>query len=230
MSAAMLGDPVSEDLTARARLRDAAIRIFGDKGVEAATIREIARAAGVSGGLVRHHFGSKDDLRAACDAYALTQLVRIKEQAVLEGRIASPGFMSSAQPAVLLLFRYFARSMADGSPAADSMFDEMVELAEDWLAEHHQGQMHDPRAYAALLIAMELGALTLREQLSRALGADILESEGHVRLVRAKVDFYSQPLLDPELADQAHATLDHLQQTPSATRRRKQPTRMKAER
>ena len=110
------------------------------------------------------------------------------------------------------------------------MFDEMVELAEDWLAEHHEGKVHDLRAYAALLIAMELGALTLREQLSRALGADILEAEGHLRLVRAKVDFYSQPLLNPELAGQAHAMLDHLQQRPPATRTRKRPTRKKAER
>ena len=72
----------AEDLTARARIRDAALRLFAERGMDGATIRDIARAAGVSAGLVRHHFGSKDGLRAACDSYALDQIMRIKEQAV----------------------------------------------------------------------------------------------------------------------------------------------------
>jgi len=59
---------------------------------------------------------------------------------------------------------------------------------------------------------MELGALVLREQLSRALGADILSPAGHLRLARAKLDFYSRPLLSPELAEKGHAALDELQQ------------------
>ncbi len=200
-----------EDLTARARIREAALRLFAERGVEGTTIREIASAAGVSGGLVRHHFGSKDDLRAACDTYALNQLLHIKEQAVLEGQLSSPGFMSAAQPVMLTILKYFARSLIDGSPAADSMFDQMVELSEEWLAEHHDGEWRDPHAHAALIMAMELGALAMRAQLSRALGSDILEPEGHVRWLQAKVDFYSQPLLSPELAAQAHRSLDDLE-------------------
>ncbi len=200
----------AEDLTARARIRDAALRLFGERGVEGTTIRDIASAAGVSGGLVRHHFGSKDDLRAACDAYALSQLMRIKEQAVLEGQLANPAFMSAAQPVMLTFFKYFARSMVDGSPAADAMFDQMVELSEQWLIEHYDGEIRDPHAHAALLIAMEMGALAMRSQLSRALGADILEPEGNVRWLHARVDFYAQPLVSSELAAQAHESLDAL--------------------
>ena len=105
--------------------------------------------------------------------------------------------MSSAQPALLVMMRYFARSMLDSSSVADAMFSEMVGLAKRWLEEHNPGQMSDPPAYAALLVAMELGALVLREQLSRALGADIFGPEGHLRLARAKLDFYSKPLLGP---------------------------------
>ena len=203
-------EPALEDLTARARIRDAALRLFGERGVEGTTIRDIARAAGVSGGLVRHHFGSKEDLRTACDAYALRHLVEIKEQAILEGQIANPGFMASAQPAVFGILQYFARSMADGSPAASAMFDEMVELTEQWLAEHSEVQIHDRRAHAAVLVAMELGALMLRDQLSRVLGADILIPDGNLRFLRARVDFYSQPLLTADVATQVHHTLDQL--------------------
>ena len=154
MAASAAGERSAEDLTARARIRDAALALFAERGMDGATIRDIAKAAGVSGGLVRHHFGSKDDLRAACDSYALDQLMQIKEQAVLDGQLANPSFMSAAHPTVLLLYRYLARSLVDGSPAAAAMFDEMVELGEAWLATHNPGQMADPRGYSAVLVAM----------------------------------------------------------------------------
>ena len=206
-----VAERAEEDLTARARIRDAALRLFADRGVGGATIRDIARAAGVSGGLVRHHFGSKDGLRAACDSYALDQIMRIKEQAVLDGQISSVGFMSAAQPTMLLTLRYFARSLVDGTPAAASMFDEMVELSAAWLAQHHPGEISDPRGFAAIFVAMETGLLAMRDQLSRSLGADIFSPAGHLRMSRAKIDFYSQPLLSPDLAAQARATIDALQ-------------------
>lgn len=91
--ASALGGTSFEDLTARARIRDAAIQLFAERGIEDVTIRDIASAAGVSSGLVRHHFGSKDDLRAACDSHVLSQMMGLKEQAVLEGQLADAGFI-----------------------------------------------------------------------------------------------------------------------------------------
>jgi len=200
-----------DDLTARARIREAALTLFAERGIQGTTIRDIARAAGVSGGLVRHHFGAKDDLRDACDSYALDRLMRLKEQAVLEGQVANPGFLSAVHPSVLLLYRYLARSMLDGSAAAEAMFDEMVDLGERWFAAFNPGQFGDPRAVSALLVAMELGALSMKEQLSRALGMDVLSPEGHLRLLRAKIDFFSRPLLSSGTAAQARAAVDKLQ-------------------
>jgi AcrR family transcriptional regulator len=209
--ASAAGERSAEDLTARARIRDAALRLFAERGLDGTTIRDIAREAGVSGGLIRHHFGSKDGLRSACDSYALDQMMRIKEQAVLEGQLGNPAFMSAAHPTVLLTLRYLARSLVDGSPAAAAMYGEMVALGEDWLARHHAGQVTDPHGYAAVLVAMQSGLLMMHGQLSRWLGADIFTAEGHLRLTAAMIDFYSQPLLSPELAEQARATVRHLQ-------------------
>lgn len=206
-----VGDPRFEDLTARARIRDAALRLFAERGIDGASIRDIAKAAGVSGGLVRHHFGSKEGLRDACDAYALDRLLRIKEQAVLDGQLANPGFLPATHPTILLLYRYLARGMVDGSKAAASMFDDMVELAEQWLARHEPGHSQDPRAYAAVLVAMQTGLLALHEHLSRALGMDILAPEGHLRMSRALIDFYSSPLMSPELAAQARAAFERVE-------------------
>ena len=219
MVASAAGDRSAEDLTARARIRDAALRLFAERGLDGTTIRDIAKEAGVSGGLIRHHFGSKDDLRSACDVYALDQMMRIKKQAVLEGQLSNPAFMSAAHPTVLLTLRYLARSLMDGSPAAAAMYDEMVALGEEWLTRYHADQVSDPHAYSAVLVAMQSGLLMMHSQLSRWLGADIFTAEGHLRLTAAMIDFYSQPLLSPELADQARATVAHLQGAQPATER-----------
>jgi AcrR family transcriptional regulator len=212
-----VGERAAEDLTARARIRDAALRLFAERGMDGATIRDIARAAGVSGGLVRHHFGSKDGLREACDAYALDQIMRIKEQALLEGQLGNMGFMSAAHPTILLTYRYFARSLVDGTPAAAAMFDTMVDLAEAWLAQHHPGEIADRRGFAAVLIAMETGAMAMHRELSRSLGADVFTPAGNLLLARARIDFYSQPLLSPDVAAQARAAIEYLQARQPAT-------------
>ena len=72
----------ADDLTARARIRDAALRQFGEQGFERTTIRGIAATAGVSPALVRHHFGSKDALRDAVDEHVLTEIRRINDECV----------------------------------------------------------------------------------------------------------------------------------------------------
>src|SRR2546423_15267855 len=57
------------DLTSKAVIRNAALRLFAERGHDAVSVRGIAAAAGVSPALVVHHFGSKDGLRAAVDEH-----------------------------------------------------------------------------------------------------------------------------------------------------------------
>jgi TetR/AcrR family transcriptional regulator, regulator of cefoperazone and chloramphenicol sensitivity len=211
VAALPVGDPRFEDLTARARIRDAALRLFAERGTGGATVRDIARAAGVSAGLLRHHFGSKDALRDACDAYAVERIMQIKEQMVLDGRLADLGFMASIHPTVLSLYQYLARSLLDGSKAAEAVFDEMVDIGEHWLERLYPHHGTDRRAYAAVLVAMQIGMLGMHTHLSRALGADILTPEGHLRMTRGALDLHANTLMTPEQAAQAYAALDHLQ-------------------
>ncbi len=72
-----------DDLTARARIRDSAIVYFGRHGFRTATVRAIAADADVSPALVIHHFGSKDGLREACDAY-VTDLMEVMTREAAE--------------------------------------------------------------------------------------------------------------------------------------------------
>jgi signal transduction histidine kinase len=56
-----------QDLTGRARIREAAMALFAARGVEATSLRAVAREADVSPALVVHHFGSKQGLAEAVD-------------------------------------------------------------------------------------------------------------------------------------------------------------------
>lgn len=71
----------SADLTAAARIRDAAIEQFGEQGFGVG-LRTIAEAAGVSAALVIHHFGSKEGLRKACDDYIAEEIRNSKSEAL----------------------------------------------------------------------------------------------------------------------------------------------------
>jgi len=205
-------DRSSDDLTARARIRDAAIQLFAERGIAAATIRDIAQAAGVSSGLVRHHFGSKEALRDVCDAYAKERLDRLREEVFSDGHLADPGFLVARHPTMRLLQRYLLQSMMDGSPAAGAMFAKMVELGEEWFAKMDL-PIRDIRAYSAVVCAMQMGVYLMQDQLSQVLGVDMDTTEGYVRVNHGIVDAAAHAMLTREQADQLHTAMDRLLET-----------------
>jgi AcrR family transcriptional regulator len=197
-----------EDLTARARIRDAAITLFAERGIGPATIRDIAQAAGVSSGLVRHHFGSKDGLRRACDDYAMAELTRIRTRIFDDGHFQDQSFLGAVHPAAMQLQRYLVRSTLDSPASTSAMFARMVEVGEEWL--DGQGiHVEDQRAYAAVLVAMQMGMFLMADQLSAALGTDVTKPAGHLRMLRGAIEVFTHPLLaDQEAA--VRAALDKL--------------------
>lgn len=75
---------MSEDLSARERLRDAGLRQFAAHGYEGTNLRAIAAEAGVTVGLIRHHFGSKEGLRDAVERWVVGRFAAAIESADLE--------------------------------------------------------------------------------------------------------------------------------------------------
>ncbi|GAA3617792.1 TetR/AcrR family transcriptional regulator [Nonomuraea rosea] len=201
--------PDPEDLTARARIRDAAMWHFGEHGFERATIRGIAETAGVSLGLVRHHFGSKEALREACDEHLMKTVHRLHEQAeTADGGLNPVAAMGPYQ-------RYLARSLADGWAAP--LFDEMVRIGERWLEEADKRRPDPPdvdaRSRSAVIAAMALSVAVLSPHVSRGLGVDVATPEGETKLLRVLLDVYSHPVLTPEEAAAARAALDRSRAT-----------------
>ena len=187
------GDRPRQDLTARARIRDAALEQFAEHGFEGATIRGIAEAAGVSPGLVQHHFGSKAGLRRACDD-AVLELVRRKLRATQDGEITNPGFLAALYAAGRPLVRYLARAAVERSPAAATLLDEIVAGTEAFLTmtwpERFLRGSRRTRDAAAVLVAQSTGSLVLHEHLARQMGLDPATDVLSPRIGLAQLDVY----------------------------------------
>lgn len=52
----------SKDIIKKEKIIDAAVKVFLQKGFEKATVREIAREAGITTGAIYHHYRNKDEL------------------------------------------------------------------------------------------------------------------------------------------------------------------------
>ncbi len=189
------GGVAFEDLTARARIREAALKHFAEQGYALSTIRDIAQTAGVSPGLLRHHYGSKDDLRKACDEYVVETLHRVNAQL-----FDDPTISASTQQVSKQFGSYIARSLVDGSPTIGTIFDETVTITEQWLARADGARCDTPtidrRIRAALVTAMKVGIPLLHEHVSRALGVDMFSPDGERLVALGLLDIYSHKLID----------------------------------
>ena len=208
-----------EDLTARARIRDAALWHFAEEGFSRATIRDIAATAGVSPGLVRHHFGSKEGLRDACDEAVSQTLRAVNDEAFAGSQSGDLGAAAISRRALRPYQSYISRALVDGSPSVALLFDELVSMTEQWLIQADNDRpdppMGDRRTRAALIIAMTLGIPLLHGHISRAAGTDIRDDDGERRVAVALLDLYSHPLVTPDLAATARAAYESPPPTPA---------------
>lgn len=194
----------TEDLTAVARIRDAALARFPADGFEATTVRALAEDARVSPALIVHHFGSKEGLRRACDAHVVEQIRTIKGDAIAERTMADSGFLSGAFRVAPPLMRYLGWALTSGSTEAAELFDEMVEESTRLLAmAEEQGYVRptdDPRARAAVMLSMQLGGLILADHLKRVVGVNPFTAEGVIRLSRMMLEIFTGGVFEPETA------------------------------
>jgi len=132
------------------KVQGAAIALFARHGFAATNMRDVAREAGISTGLIYRHYATKDELFAALAAQATDGLRRVVER-----------FESEGSPAELL--GEFAREFVDDiarvegsaefmlimnqafvsrrrSPQIDALLDQHLELADATVALIRRGQ------------------------------------------------------------------------------------------
>jgi len=144
----------SDDRTAIARIRDAAIEQYGQHGFNVG-LRTIAESAGVSAALVIHHFGSKVGLRKACDDYIAEEIREAKSESLQTSDPAAWLAQMAEIDSYAPMMAYLVRSMQSGSELAKSFWRRMIENAEQYMEEGVQSGLlkpsRDPRARAKYL-------------------------------------------------------------------------------
>ena len=121
----------------RTALLAAAIEVVGEKGLRGLTYREVARVAGVTHGLVAHHFGTRQELIRATLDHAVglgTDMVHFSGSEAadfawddLSERI------SEAEGLVAFQFELFLEARRDPRllPSARAMYDSYIDLVHD---------------------------------------------------------------------------------------------------
>ncbi|MEM7218255.1 MAG: helix-turn-helix domain-containing protein [Pseudomonadota bacterium] len=143
----------------RARLLDAGRHLFLMQGFEGTTTLSIARRAGVSEGILFHHFGSKrglfealasDFATAAADATMPAETDEMTEESVVRAAFD----FADAQPALYDLFSRRAADNEDTSALnADIVIDKIRANLELGIAAG-QARAGDPRIMAELQFAL----------------------------------------------------------------------------
>jgi AcrR family transcriptional regulator len=182
----------------REQIVERAMRLFGERGVDATSLREVAREAGVSPALIVHHFGGKDGLVAAADEAALRAFGEAYRQGDEGGPAPDLLRRRAEQTAAVMRDRpevcaYLGRAMVEATPGAARLFGLMVSggRAEvDRLAAEGAVRDDADRVWATLqhffLIWAPLSFRRLLE--AEALEGSLLDEENLGRWVEANVE------------------------------------------
>ncbi len=166
-----------DDLTARARLRDAAIALVS-RG-EKPTARSIAAEAGVSIGLIRHHFGTMEGLLLACDEHVATLIRDAKNDAI---RGAIPDVTTAMrQTGQVHIMGYLAHRLTESSPAIEALVDQLADDAVGYWQRSIDAGLMTPipnlEVAARMITIYSLGSLVLSGHLKRLLNIDIAAAD-----------------------------------------------------
>lgn len=197
-------EATAEAAPAISRIRAAAVSLFATDGVAGTSLRAVAEHAGVSIGLVQHHFGTKDRLQEAVDDYVLATVFDAIESQPLPWPPADPltelGHRVTAilrhDPAVV---RYVGRALVDGDPVAFTVFDRLVDIATaqwDQLAVRGLLRTDADRQWAILhSLVVIIGTALLQAPIERHLSAPLLTEDQLRRWDTATAELLRRGLL-----------------------------------
>ena len=212
-----------EDATAAARIRDAAIVLFGARGFGRTSVREIAAEAGVSPALVIHHYGSKEGLRAACDEWLVRELIGEKSTTqAAKVAVAVRKWLDDPDRFGSYL-EYFAMMLADGSDGGRRLFGRLVQETRAMLdAGVADGSIHetsDPELRSVLVTVYGLAPIVMRDQLAQALGLPFGDATSIRRMTIPTLELYTNGLYtDDRMLRTVSAVLEGEASTASALR------------
>lgn len=174
------------------RIRDAAIELFGRDGFDRVRVRDIAARAGVSAGLILHHFGSKAGLRAECDRRVTAQLFAHKGELMGAAAVAEIRRWLDEFDTYQPQLRYIARMLTDGD---DELFAVLLtgtrHLVDEQVAAGVMRDIGDRDAVSAYLTIAGLAPLVLGQQLASAMGEAAMSAAMYRRLTLPVTEIYT---------------------------------------
>jgi TetR/AcrR family transcriptional regulator, regulator of cefoperazone and chloramphenicol sensitivity len=183
----------TDDLTARARIRDSAILYFGRHGFRSTTVRAISADAGVSPALVIHHFGTKDGLREACDRYVTDCIDDLTSHASSHLEPSDLLDLMSRTPQLSPLVPYLIMTMTEGGEFATRLWARLVDDTETYLHAAVAGGVlrptADERVRAELLTIFKVGMYTLAKYVMPAPAGDDGAAHGELDILAISARF-----------------------------------------
>jgi AcrR family transcriptional regulator len=192
---------VDSDRTAAARIRDAALREFAARGVAATSIRDVARAARVSPGLVQHHFRSKAGLRRTVEDFVAGRAREAFSERFDQRSVEELSSRISAKISEFIrenpdVFAYIGRSILEGDPAGVALFEGFLRLARAQIDRLQSTRLLrpdlDPEWTALHVVLIDLGAYLLEAGVSRFLGESLRSEPALARMEHATVQLFVQ--------------------------------------
>jgi AcrR family transcriptional regulator len=164
-----------EELRKLERIRRAALKSFATHGAAGTSLRSVAADAGVSLGLVQHHFVTKAGLIKAVDDYVLSAVIAVVAQPVSAPPRDSIADMGTRVTTLVQehpdVVDYFGRALIDGSPLGMTIWDTLAAFGTTrWNMRKESGEARadiDVTWAAINSLVLALGTLILRGHIER---------------------------------------------------------------
>lgn len=187
--------PRDDDLTGKARIRNAALGLFAEHGADAVSLRTVAAAAGVTVGLIVHHYGTKEALRESvemaiverfAEAIASVPIGSRPGGEVVAARDEAVADMLRINPAVL---DYLRRAILDGGAQRRDLLSRLTELSAQQVHDLRTAGLastkHTVGEQVVTIMVRQLGRLFLQPLVDRISDefAEDLDASARVQLV-----------------------------------------------
>jgi AcrR family transcriptional regulator len=180
-----LGRASAEERSSIERIRTAALRSFATYGASATSLRTVAETAGVSVGLVQHHFTNKAGLVKAVDDHVMAVVVESIAQPLAPPPADSITEMGGRVTRIVAehpdVVDYVGRALIDGSPLGTTIFDTLAAFGMvRWNKRKERGEVRPDvdLTWAALnSLVLALGTMIMRGHVERQLPESLTTPE-----------------------------------------------------
>jgi len=198
------------DLVPKARIREAALAMYAEHGIQRTSIRMVAEAAGMSAGGVMHHFKSKEALAESVQNAVLSMIERV----VGGVGLASPPDVAARErreafDQLILdhpdIAGYFRRAQLEGGPAGLALYRESYRLMEAEMREMVDAglarELPDPKVALVLYRALQTAHILLGPLIEEVLDVKMSEPQTLERFRAAVLDLLTRPVFESAVAD-----------------------------